>query len=107
MPRLCGNIAMSDGEEERPRIPTRDRLRAIEVLGAMTKLNIDAAVALDRINRLDEGLPTEILQSEVQAIVATLSQDEAGREALKLVAKRSRLSPRATKPSDNGNGELP
>lgn len=41
-------------------VPRRDRLRALQVLMTMQKHNVDAAVELDRMERLDADRPTEV-----------------------------------------------
>ena len=40
----------------------RDRLRAMEALVAMRRANLDEAVALDKLERLEGGAPTEIVR---------------------------------------------
>jgi len=49
LPIVCAQLAISDSEDP------RTRLRAMEVLRAMAKDRVDAAVALDKIERLDSG----------------------------------------------------
>jgi len=46
----------------------RNRIRAVEVLRYMSKDNLDAAVALDRVERLDEGKSTEIMSHKVAVV---------------------------------------
>ena len=50
------------------------RLRAAEVLSAMVRDRVNAAIALDRIERLDEGSATERVEisPEVRARVAAI-----------------------------------
>ena len=67
LPSMCLAIAM---DSERPE---RDRLRAIEVLRAMERDNLEAAQALDRIERLDNGQSTENVATKI-----TLSFDKGG-----------------------------
>lgn len=40
----------------------RERLRAVEVLVAMQRDNMAALQAADKVERLDEGSPTEVLE---------------------------------------------
>ncbi len=53
LPSLCVKIAMDDNRND------RERLRAIEVLRAMSRDNLDAAQVVDRVERLDSGQATE------------------------------------------------
>jgi len=50
----------------------RDRLRAMELIRAMERDNLDAAVAYDKINRLESGQTTENVGT------ITLSFDKGG-----------------------------
>lgn len=42
-----------------PTLNKRDRLRAIEVLTSMVRDKVNAAIALDKVTRLENGTPTE------------------------------------------------
>ena len=53
LPRLCLRIAADDSRGD------RERLRAVEILRAMQNDNLNAAQALDRVERLDAGQATE------------------------------------------------
>tara|TARA_R110001592_G_scaffold122620_1_gene329532 strand:+ start:101 stop:448 length:348 start_codon:yes stop_codon:yes gene_type:complete len=53
LPRLCLRIAADDSRGD------RERLRAVEILRAMQNDNLNAAQALDRVERLDSGQATE------------------------------------------------
>lgn len=53
LPAIAAKIATGGGND-------RDRLRALEVLKAMLDSRINAAIALDKIERLDGGKPTDI-----------------------------------------------
>lgn len=50
------------------------RLRAVEVLGAMMRDRVSAAIALDKIERLNEGMATERVEisPEIRARVAAI-----------------------------------
>ena len=68
LPLECYAIA-TDSER-----PARDRLRAMEVLRAMAKDNLDAAMALDKIERLDDPeAATERVETKIK-----LSFDKGG-----------------------------
>ena len=49
--------------------PIRDRLRATEVLASLVKHRVEAAIALDKIERLDGGEATErfVVSPEIEA----------------------------------------
>ena len=53
LPSLCLKMALDDSRGD------RERLRAIEILRAMQRDNLDAAQALDKVERLDQGQATE------------------------------------------------
>ena len=63
MPEIVAQI-MNDGIA-----PTRDRLRASEVLASLVKHRVEAAIALDKIERLDGGEATErfVVSPEIEA----------------------------------------
>lgn len=44
---------------DNPLSPDRDRIRAMETLRSLNRDNLDAAIALDRMERLDAEQPTE------------------------------------------------
>lgn len=46
----------------------RERLRAVECVRAMVSDNVAAAVALDKVTRLDDGRPTENVGHRVYSI---------------------------------------
>jgi len=56
LPALCAKIASDDSKGD------RERLRAIEILRAMQRDNLDAAQVLDRVERLDEGRATDRIE---------------------------------------------
>lgn len=51
--------------------PTRDRIRAMEALSALSQQRIDAALQLDRIRRLDNGNATDRVE-----VLARISDDQ-------------------------------
>ena len=53
LPSMCLKMALDDSKGD------RERLRAIEILRAMQRDNLDAAQALDKVERLDQGQATE------------------------------------------------
>lgn len=61
----------------------RDRLRAIEILTAMARDKVSAAIALDKIQRLDGGEATDRivvtpeLQQRAEALIRRLEGDAA------------------------------
>ena len=57
-----------------PERPARDKLRAMEVLRAMAKDNLDAAMALDKIERLDNP------EAATERHVVKIDYGEAGRQ---------------------------
>jgi len=63
VPEIVAQI-MNDGVA-----PTRDRLRASEVLASLVKHRVEAAIALDKIERLDGGEATErfVVSPEIEA----------------------------------------
>ena len=56
LPAMCAKIASDENKGD------RERLRAIEILRAMQRDNLDAAQALDRVERLDEGRATDRIE---------------------------------------------
>ncbi len=62
-PGICARILANDAAQP------RDRLRAAEVLAAMARDKINAAIALDKMERLDDGEATErvVISPEVAA----------------------------------------
>ena len=56
LPKLCLRIALDDNRGD------RERLRAIEILRAMNRDNLDAAQAMDKVERLDQGAATERIE---------------------------------------------
>lgn len=63
VPEIVAQI-MNDGLA-----PVRDRLRATEVLASLVKHRVEAAIALDKIERLDGGEATErfVVSPEIEA----------------------------------------
>ena len=55
-PAMCAKIASDESKGD------RERLRAIEILRAMQRDNLDAAQVLDRVERLDEGRATDRIE---------------------------------------------
>lgn len=53
LPEVAARIAADPGKHD------RDRLRALELIATLLRDNVSAAVALDKINRLDQGKATE------------------------------------------------
>ena len=51
--------------------PTRDRIRAMEALSALSQQRIDAALQLDRIRRLDNGNVTDRVE-----VLSRISDDQ-------------------------------
>ena len=68
IPRIVSEILFDESAS------TRDRLRAAEVIASLVQSRVNAAVVLDKIERLDGGKPTERfvvppdIQERVQAI---------------------------------------
>jgi hypothetical protein len=62
-PDVCARILNDDLSQ------SRDRLRAAEVLAAMARDKVNAAIALDKMERLDEGEATErvVISPEIEA----------------------------------------
>jgi hypothetical protein len=62
-PEICSRILSDDMAQP------RDRLRAAEVLAAMARDKVNAAIALDKMERLDDGEATErvVISPEVAA----------------------------------------
>tara|TARA_R100000458_G_C8274885_1_gene249865 strand:+ start:686 stop:1036 length:351 start_codon:yes stop_codon:yes gene_type:complete len=56
LPGLCMTIAMDELRGD------RERLRAVEILRAMQRDNLDAAQVLDKVERLDVGQATERIE---------------------------------------------
>jgi|TARA_R110000824_G_scaffold1991_4_gene9716 hypothetical protein len=56
LPNLCMGIACDELRGD------RERLRAIEILRAMQRDNLDAAQVLDKVERLDVGQATERIE---------------------------------------------
>ena len=56
LPAMCAKIASDKNKGD------RERLRAIEILRAMQRDNLDAAQVLDRVERLDEGRATDRIE---------------------------------------------
>jgi hypothetical protein len=56
LPAMCAKIASDESKGD------RERLRAIEILRAMQRDNLDAAQVLDRVERLDEGRATDRIE---------------------------------------------
>tara|TARA_R100000388_G_scaffold82097_1_gene60806 strand:+ start:318 stop:686 length:369 start_codon:yes stop_codon:yes gene_type:complete len=56
LPRLCLKIALDENKGD------RERLRATEILRAMSRDNLDALQVLDKIERLDGGEATERIE---------------------------------------------
>lgn len=55
LPRLVTQIAASSQND-------REKLRAVEVLVSMNRDNINALALADKVERLEEGTPTEVVQ---------------------------------------------
>jgi len=62
-PGICARILANDAAQP------RDRLRAAEVLAAMARDKVNAAIALDKMERLDDGEATErvVITPEIRA----------------------------------------
>lgn len=62
-PEICSRILSDDMAQP------RDRLRAAEVLAAMARDKVNAAIALDKMERLDDGEATErvVITPEIRA----------------------------------------
>lgn len=62
-PEVCARILNDDMAQP------RDRLRAAEVLAAMARDRVNTAIALDKMERLEEGEATErvVISPEIQA----------------------------------------
>ena len=62
-PEVCASI-LNDSMSQ-----PRDRLRAAEVLAAMARDKVNTAIALDKIERLEDGEATErvVISPEIQA----------------------------------------
>lgn len=62
-PGICARILANEGAT------ARDRLRAAEVLAAMARDKVNAAIALDKMERLDDGEATErvVITPEIRA----------------------------------------
>ena len=56
LPKLCMKIALDELKGD------RERLRAVEILRAMSRDTIDALQVLDKIERLDSGTATERIE---------------------------------------------
>jgi hypothetical protein len=56
LPKICLKMVADESRGD------RERLRAIEILRAMQRDNLEAAQALDRIERLDEGRATDRIE---------------------------------------------
>jgi len=56
LPKLCMKIALDESRGD------RERLRAMEILRAMNRDNLDAAQVLDKVERLDGGEATERIE---------------------------------------------
>jgi hypothetical protein len=56
LPAMCAKIASDESKGD------RERLRAVEILRAMQRDNLDAAQVLDRVERLDEGRATDRIE---------------------------------------------
>ena len=74
-----------------PNASPRDRIRATELIAALRKADIEAAVQLDRIYRLDQGSATE------NVAVIDLSE-EALQAVARSLAARNAAKPCAAKP---------
>ena len=56
LPRFCMSIVLDQSKGD------RERLRASEILRAMSRDNIDGLQALDKLERLDDGLATDRIE---------------------------------------------
>jgi len=63
-----------------PTQSTRDRIRAMEALSHLAQQSVEAAIALDRINRLDSGQATDRVQvldgisdAQLRAVAQTIA----------------------------------
>jgi len=56
LPKLCMKMVLDDNRGD------RERLRALEILRAMNRDNLEAAQVLDRLERLDGGMATERIE---------------------------------------------
>ena len=76
-PGICTRI-LAD-----PSVQPRDRLRATEVLAAMARDKINAAIALDKIERLESGTATDriVVTPELQARAERIIAKRLGTDA--------------------------
>lgn len=56
LPKICLKMVADESKGD------RERLRAIEILRAMNRDNLEAAQVLDRVERLDQGQATERIE---------------------------------------------
>ena len=56
LPKMCMKMVLDDNRGD------RERLRAMEILRAMNRDNLEAAQVLDRLERLDGGMATERIE---------------------------------------------
>ena len=81
IPRIVSEILFDESAS------TRDRLRAAEVIASLVQSRVNAAVVLDKIERLNGGEPTErfVVPPDIQ-------------ERVQAILSRRRLMPEAEKP---------
>jgi hypothetical protein len=63
LPEVAARIAADTGKND------RERLRALELIAALLRDNVAAAVQLDKINRLDAGESTENVRQVVKIVI--------------------------------------
>lgn len=56
LPKICLKMVADESRGD------RERLRAIEILRAMNRDNLEAAQVLDKVERLDQGQATERIE---------------------------------------------
>jgi len=76
-PGICARILANDAAT------ARDRLRAAEVLAAMARDKVNAAIALDKLERLDGGEATErvVISPEIAARARAIIAKRLGSDA--------------------------
>lgn len=76
-PAMCARIMVDDQSD------SRDRLRAAEVLAAMARDKVNAAIALDKIERLESGTATDriVVTPELQARAERIIAKRLGTDA--------------------------
>ena len=67
-PELAKQLPEFANEMLRTARDERSRIRAAELIVAMNKANVDLAIAVDKVNRLDDGKPTENQAVQVEFV---------------------------------------